>query len=280
IGSFGTIEIGHKTEMGKVSQVMDMGNKLRLEKGLRPIELREILVKQDFWEFVIARNTQQFRYQLSQNNDFTDIDTKYLDSRDFKSSLSLEEFTDYNSENHQIKHSKFTELDKYRDKMGQIQYTELMKKFPHLIQSKRGKNGGTWAELYILLKILMMIDKDFIKHIKNIDIEIFDFNEFCKLPLYSRQQRPQKVSFIYVITDGEFYKIGATKNINRRIEILQMGNPRPLKLVYQKETPNNRAKEIEHYLHKYFSDKNILGEWFKLSEDDINQIETIVNQRL
>ncbi len=42
IGSFGTIEIGHKTEMGKVSQVMEMGNRLR------PIKLDEILRQPEF----------------------------------------------------------------------------------------------------------------------------------------------------------------------------------------------------------------------------------------
>jgi len=33
IPNFGIIEIGHKTEMGKVSQVIDMGNRNRVLKG-------------------------------------------------------------------------------------------------------------------------------------------------------------------------------------------------------------------------------------------------------
>jgi len=68
IPNFGIIEIGHKTEMGKVSQVIDMGNSRRKLKGLREIELREVLRKQDFWEFVIARNTlwnKDFKYPES-----------------------------------------------------------------------------------------------------------------------------------------------------------------------------------------------------------------------
>ncbi|HIO70549.1 MAG TPA: hypothetical protein EYG60_01310, partial [Campylobacterales bacterium] len=170
IGSFGTIEIGHKTEMGKVSQVMDMGNKLREIKGLRPLELKEILRLQDFWEFVIARDTQYFKYVLSsnhsQNTDKIGIDDKCPDSGHLKN-----EFINLNQHNEAQILSNFEELEKYKDKAGQIQYTELMKKFPHLIKSKRGKNGGTWAELYILLKIASMLDKDLEVEIYRVFIE-------------------------------------------------------------------------------------------------------------
>jgi len=43
IGEFGTLEIGHKTMMGKVSQVIEMGNRNREAKGLEPIVLKTIL---------------------------------------------------------------------------------------------------------------------------------------------------------------------------------------------------------------------------------------------
>jgi len=46
-----------------------------------------------------------------------------------------------------------------------------MKKFPNLIISKRGKYGGTWAELYILLKIASMLDKDLEVEIYRVFIE-------------------------------------------------------------------------------------------------------------
>jgi len=45
IGKFGTLEIGHKTGMGKISQVVDMGNRNREAKGLEEIPLKEILRK-------------------------------------------------------------------------------------------------------------------------------------------------------------------------------------------------------------------------------------------
>ncbi|MDM8564618.1 hypothetical protein QUF74_03100 [Candidatus Halobeggiatoa sp. HSG11] len=63
IGNFGILEIGHKTMMGKVSQVLEMGNRNRNRKAknLEPIPLKEILRKQDLWEFIISRHTQLLR---------------------------------------------------------------------------------------------------------------------------------------------------------------------------------------------------------------------------
>ena len=52
------ITIGHKTKLGKVSPIITYGNHLREQRGLSPIDADKILRKQDFWEFVIARNTQ------------------------------------------------------------------------------------------------------------------------------------------------------------------------------------------------------------------------------
>jgi len=157
IPNFGIIEIGHKTEMGKVSQVIDMGNKVRKEKGLRIVEIQEILSRRELWEFVVARNTQQFKYERKLQT------TGFINSGellDFKTSLRMQEFSDFDNKTNNICYSNFQELDKYKDLLGRIQYTELMKKFPNLIRSKRGRNGGTWAELYILLKIASMLDKD------------------------------------------------------------------------------------------------------------------------
>jgi len=62
-------------------------------------------------------------------------------------------------------------LKEFKTDEGKIQYGELIKQFPNLIQSKRGKYGGTWAELYILLKIASMLDKDLEVEIYQVFIE-------------------------------------------------------------------------------------------------------------
>jgi hypothetical protein len=153
IGNFGTLEIGHLTKMGKVSQVIEMGNKLRQTKDLREITQDELLKKQDLWEFIISRNTQKARESNS------------VDSTELKI------FTNFDGKNTSSITSNFKELKNYKNSAGQIQYSQLMKKFPNLIKSKRGKNGGTWAELYILLKIASMLDKDLEVEIYQVFIE-------------------------------------------------------------------------------------------------------------
>jgi hypothetical protein len=142
IGNFGTLEIGHLTKMGKVSQVIEMGNKNRKEKGLNSILLDDILGKQDFWEFVISRNTQKARES---------------------NSGKLPELKNLQSD--------YSKLQEFRNPNGSIKYSQLMKEFPNLITSKRGKYGGTWAELYILLKIASMLDKDLEVEIYRVFIE-------------------------------------------------------------------------------------------------------------
>ena len=153
IANFGTIEIGHKTEMGNVAQVIEMGNEERKRKSLRPMTIEEILRKQSFWEFVIARNTLDFK-----SVNLTDFTNNH--STNIEQSVILNKFVSLNEEANGLVSSNFKELEKYKDLMGQINYSELMKKFPNLIKSKRGRYGGTWAELYILLKIASMLDKD------------------------------------------------------------------------------------------------------------------------
>ena len=166
IGDFGTIEIGHKTKMGKVSQVIDMGNKNRVAKGLSKIEMKSILRRQDLWEFVIARNTQQIK--LSKKVDSTGF-SKCADSTPLeKINNSYNLFPELNSSTIQ---SDYSEILYYKGSDGKIRYEELMKKFPTLIKSSRGKKGGTFAELYILLKIASILDKDLEVEIYRIFIE-------------------------------------------------------------------------------------------------------------
>ncbi len=84
INGFGNLEIGHKDMMGKVSQVVEMGNQARIHKGANPFTLDQILKKQEFWEFVIARNTQIVRKSKSSESEYLKnsgkIDTVYFHS--------------------------------------------------------------------------------------------------------------------------------------------------------------------------------------------------------
>jgi hypothetical protein len=80
------------------------------------------------------------------------------------------------------------------------------------------------------------------------------------------------MGFVYLIenTIGKEsrYKIGHTKNINKRIKQLQTGNPGIILEIDSYESKYYTL--IENNLHKYFSSKNVIGEWFILEKNDIN----------
>ena len=71
--------------------------------------------------------------------------------------------------------------------------------------------------------------------------------------------------YVYIIQSGRFgaYKIGMSKNIERRIETLQIGNPEKLyKIAAIDFQTIGRAKMVESQLHKMYSRARIRGEWF------------------
>lgn len=75
---------------------------------------------------------------------------------------------------------------------------------------------------------------------------------------------------IYLIQAGEseYYKIGITKDsIEYRLKQLQTGNHLKLKVVRLYFSQDCFFEEKE--LHKQFSLKHSIGEWFKLSKEDI-----------
>jgi len=81
--------------------------------------------------------------------------------------------------------------------------------------------------------------------------------------------------FIYLIQNKEtgHFKIGRTKNINKRIKQLQTGSSGELVLVDKFES--NYASKLESYLHNIYSAYNISGEWFDLSYSDVSKFKLI-----
>ena len=72
----------------------------------------------------------------------------------------------------------------------------------------------------------------------------------------------QRPSCIYLIRDGDCYKLGLADNPEGRLYDLQVGNPRQLELVRFWRV--DRAPEVEERLHAVFDAYHVRGEWFKL----------------
>ena len=76
---------------------------------------------------------------------------------------------------------------------------------------------------------------------------------------------------LYVVQCGDFFKIGVSSDIKRRLIDLQLANPITLRIVY--ETPKLKdAKRIERYWHEQLDRKSISGEWFALDSLELQRI--------
>lgn len=72
--------------------------------------------------------------------------------------------------------------------------------------------------------------------------------------------------------ENETYKIGKSKNPNKRLKQLQTANGIKLNLIHCFES--EFVDTIERYLHKRFLSCKIEGEWFKLNKEQVTNFET------
>ena len=81
---------------------------------------------------------------------------------------------------------------------------------------------------------------------------------------------------VYLLKANNFYKIGITKNkVSNRVRGLQTGCPFKIEIFDTFETRNDLA--VENALHKIFRDKGTWGEWFELSNEDIEKLYSTID---
>ena len=75
--------------------------------------------------------------------------------------------------------------------------------------------------------------------------------------------------FVYLLCDGEKFKIGMTKkkDINDRIKELQTGNPYEIWLRSYYQT--NYPSKIEKMMHAKHTSSNVKNEWFDLTVTEV-----------
>ncbi len=83
---------------------------------------------------------------------------------------------------------------------------------------------------------------------------------------------------IYVIKISEFYKIGITNDIERRIKEIESHSPCESSIFLYEKVKN--ASQLESILHEKFKTLNIKNEWFKLSEENLSEIKEIISKNL
>ena len=91
----------------------------------------------------------------------------------------------------------------------------------------------------------------------------------------TRKSRKRKVpdpqpGYVYLLKGGGFYKIGCSKNVDKRTVALATKLPFVVEELCRITTADRFG--TEHRLHEQFADKRVNGEWFELDEADVEYI--------
>ncbi len=96
-------------------------------------------------------------------------------------------------------------------------------------------------------------------HFKNVKIPE-DYSQYC----------------VYFVECNSVFKIGTTSDIKSRLNVMQTSNPTPIHLVYTISIPLMRNhREVEKALHTIFENAYVRGEWYKITEQDIERIKLL-----
>jgi hypothetical protein len=72
-------------------------------------------------------------------------------------------------------------------------------------------------------------------------------------------------TIVYILKCNEFYKIGSTSDLRRRLIALRTGNPYPITLIHSYDVPVSSEAALHDLLSEIGCHER--GEWFKLSEE-------------
>lgn len=189
------------------------------------------------------------------------------------------------------------DLGKSMEEKFQKEYEEYTIHINHLLENvskdifiqaiKKIKSNNDYGELPIFFKtqksfknFVLKFNPDYKgKPIKNrIEIEKnIGFHKNIYLPgkgfvdytMYKIEENHK--GYVYLIKSNNYFKIGKTKNIKQRISSLQTSSATHIELIHTIKTSNYH--KIEKELHKKFENQHIKGEWFNLSEEDIEYIK-------
>jgi hypothetical protein len=93
--------------------------------------------------------------------------------------------------------------------------------------------------------------------------------DMLPLPTHAPAELPkdQNYGHVYLLRSGEFYKIGQSSDLEKRVKAINVALPDKATLEHAISTDDPPG--IEAYWHRRFADRRANGEWFKLSKADI-----------
>lgn len=80
--------------------------------------------------------------------------------------------------------------------------------------------------------------------------------------------------YVYLLrTHGNLWKIGRSKNPANRLKTFKVTLPYRIK--YEMVIPSQDYKTLEKWLHETFADRRIDGEWFELTDGEVQDIRAM-----
>lgn len=93
-------------------------------------------------------------------------------------------------------------------------------------------------------------------------------------------RKPSGTYYVYVFKCGEYYKIGITGHLRKRLCAINTASPLIVECVRFYKMDKRRANDLEGHLHRLFDDKRMRNEitgmpkeWFTLESDDLLTID-------
>lgn len=87
--------------------------------------------------------------------------------------------------------------------------------------------------------------------------------------------RPNRIGYIYLVKSDQYFKIGCSKQPNVRFEQIGLQLPFPFEVLHI--IPADDMFIAERELHLKYAHQHSNGEWFKLSQEEVNEIMSLSN---
>lgn len=94
-----------------------------------------------------------------------------------------------------------------------------------------------------------------------------------------RSKARRRTGYIYVLeSDDGYYKIGQTGSLQNRVKALKIQLPFKVHLLHRVAVSDPSAAERQ--LHQRFKDRRMNGEWFRLSQEDVEWLTSLTREDL